>query len=164
MMNADPIARRVARRHVGAVVFRDVPTSPQLIFADGGVVTADGVRRVLEDRVKLEALWFCQTCSSTKANVILWEGIGAQGRTVGGRLVLHAGASVDHVVVWAEILIDPYDDDPPDQSPVHRLREIARRARALMAHLREGKLPLHVVVAAVAGIVDAAVGAGSGLP
>jgi hypothetical protein len=164
-MNIDPLALRVARRHSGEVVFHEVPgVSAQLIFSDGGVVTADDVRRILEDRVHLAAVWFCPTCSSTRRNVVLWEGIGADGTTTSGRLVLHAGAAVDHVVAWAEIVLDPEDDSPQAPNISHRLREIAHRASALVAHLREGKLPLHEVVAAVTGIVDAAEAAESGIP
>ena len=171
-MNIDPLALRVARRHSGAVVLRDLPyTSPQLIFSDGGVVTATDVRRVLENHVRLAAVWFCPTCPTTKANVVLWEGIGVKGKTVTGKLVLHAGAAVDHVVAWAEIVLDPDENEPavrahhvPEDDQERRLGDVAHRARALVGRLREGKLPLQEVVAALVALVDVAEGTDPAVP
>ena len=164
------LVQRDARENV-EVVLQDVPYTPNLevILSDGGTVTDLDVRRLLRQRkppVVLSSLWFCLGFTTAGMNEVLWEGIADSGETVSGRLVLHAGVEPDHVTVWSEIVLDPSEDEQlggharqgrvPVADTQGRFEEVARLARGLVRDLREGRLPLHDVVARLVAIVDLA--------
>lgn len=99
-------AARVVARHVhGAIVLRDLPATVDVIYSDGGIVSAADVARLLEDRLgTLLNVRFRPTPSGT-SNSVRWEALDDQGEIVTGQLVLHAGLRDNRVVVWAEIVI-----------------------------------------------------------
>ena len=142
MTSSSGISARVLSRHRhAAVVVRDVPaTSIEVVYSDGGVVSAQDVARLLADRIALLGVKFLK--GGSHANVVRWVGATIDGTTVMGSLVLHAGVRGDQVVCWAEIVLD--DDlglrtaggTPEEQILRKRLDRIGDLARRMVERAR----------------------------
>lgn len=157
------VLSRIAVRRRAAVVLRDVPhDGVEVIHSDGGIVTAHDVARLLEPRVGvLKEVRFIGSAGAP--NAVGWSATNPDGETISGRLLLHAGVRGNtQVVSWAEIVIE---GEPVDGRAIRcgsesdaeiRLRQIASRARLLIAQIRNNEVGWRDVVGALVSIVEVA--------
>jgi hypothetical protein len=142
MPSSSPTAARVLHRHRhGAIVLRDVPaTSIDVMYSDGGIVSAQDVARLVADRLALVGVKFMKR--PARQNVVPWIGATTDGATVTGSLVLHAGVRTDQVVCWAEIVLDDElgsrtaGGSPEEKILRQRLERIENLARRMVENAR----------------------------
>jgi hypothetical protein len=150
MMSAR-VMSRYARQHGGEAR----PEGLQMILADGGVISADDLHRLLKDRVgPLSRVRFR---AFGLGPVVEWEAFRADGDLVVGRLVLHAVVGIDEVVVWANLIID--GKSKVNRTAAHdvQLAEIAYMGRTLIRWLGETPgMPVPLIIGEVVGMVDVA--------
>lgn len=151
-------ARVLSRHRHGAVVLRDEPATLDVIYSDGGIVTARDVARLIEQRIGLVSTLRFRPSVNTPPNGVAFEGLGESGEVVSGQVILHAGLRDDQVVCWAEVVRDePGSKRTARFTTEARFAVIARLARDLVARIREEPTyPLHEVVAAVVRVVELA--------
>jgi hypothetical protein len=167
-MRTDSLAHRVARRHLrrADVAFRDVPpTSVEVIYSDGGIISARDVERLLKPRLGvLMQLRFRPSLVGTP-NTVAWEGVSDRAEVVTGTLVLHAGVREDQVVSWAEIMMGGENEDDHQEhfasasvgDPQLRLRQVGRMARGLINRIRrDNTTDWKDVVAGLISVVEVA--------
>ena len=156
------VASRFARERGGA---DEVPSeSLNLILADGGVVTARDVERLLVPQFgKLTRLGFKASPigALVAPNAVAWEAVGSEGERVEGALVLHAALANDHVELWAEITVNrrrgAAAKSASEHDPRARLEEVGQLARDMIARIREQPtVPWIEVVAGLVRIVEVA--------
>jgi hypothetical protein len=107
MLVPDPIARRVARRHNAAVLFRNVPTkNARVEYSNTGRISAVELMRMLEPQLgALAKLRFRPAITGTP-NTIGGEAITESANIVSGKLVLHAAVADDEVISWADFVVE----------------------------------------------------------
>jgi hypothetical protein len=165
MSPVDPLVRRVARCHQAAVVLRDVPVETvEVIYSDGGIVSARDIARLLEERFGvLVRVRFHPSLSGTP-NTVAWKALDGQGEIDTGRLILHAGVRQDQVVSWAEVVVDNGAPNrtagagrPEEQLLRARLERIEGLARRMIQEARVNpQKPAFAVVEDLVRIVDEA--------
>jgi hypothetical protein len=134
-------AHRIASRFQAAVVLRE-DTSTEVIFSDGGVLTANDLRRLLEPQFGPLLKMRLRPSLTGLPNTVAWEALSENAEFVTGRVVLHASVETTRIVVWAEVLVDQRAVGIriamalPRQLLEDRLRRIAARARKMIQEVR----------------------------
>jgi hypothetical protein len=167
MASSSGISARVLARHRhGAVVLREVPASTfDVVYSDGGVVSARDVSRLLADRLGVLVLVRFRPSPSGTPNTVAWDALDESGEVVTGTVVLHAGVRTDQVVCWAEIVLDDEHGSrtaagtPEEQILRQRLERIAVLARRMVENARvKPQMPVSGIVGELVRIVDEAEG------
>jgi|HubBroStandDraft_1064217.scaffolds.fasta_scaffold02693_8 hypothetical protein len=133
-VNIDPIARRVARRHVAQ--------NTRIEFSGGGRIPAVELRRMLEPTAGVLVKLRFRPSLIADPNGVEWEALDENAAIVNGTLVLHAAVSDSEVRCWTEVTVDPSRTvlvDPadlrliesPDQAAERVAVEYQRRTRGL---------------------------------
>lgn len=162
---ANTTLHRIVARHIHATVFRKLEGVP-VVLADGGVVTAADVQRLLA----LQEIYVLDVefhSNRVLPNIFLWAGVEADGRRRYGQLRLTLDSDVNHVQVSGEITVLDVDRrtfeaalEPSAESDTipmkQRFRMISSIARRAIADLRERPHEVAVVVAHLTDIVDLA--------
>lgn len=165
-MQSSTMSHRVASRFArerGGTADEMLSESLNLILADGGVVTARDVERLLVPQFgKLTRLGFKASPigALVAPNSVAWEAVGSEGERVEGALVLHAAVANDHVEVWTEVTVNrrrPSRRSASEHHPSMRLRAVGRLARDMIARIRrQPTAPWIEVVAGLVRIVEVA--------
>src|SRR5580658_8829904 len=105
-MTPTPIARRIARRHAAAVVFRDVRPKLRVEYSNAGTISAVRFARILEPHLGLLVKLRFRASLTGEPNTLDWEALTENANVIAGRLILHAGVAEDAVISWAEVVVD----------------------------------------------------------
>jgi glyoxylate carboligase len=91
MSASNALAHRVARRHLrrAEVVLRDLPQETvEVIYSDGGIISAADVTRLLSDKVGFLTKMRFRPSLTIDPNGVEWEALNEDGELVAGTLVL----------------------------------------------------------------------------
>ena len=159
-----PNALRVAARYRTAAVVLREPTT-EVIFSDGGVLTANDLRRLLEPQLGALPKMRLRPALTGKPTTIAWEALSENAEFISGRVVLHAKVDDTRIVVWAEVLVDQravgirIATALPKQFLEGRLRQIATKGRRLLDEVRvRPDVQAHEIVAELVASVEIAEG------
>ena len=134
-------AHQIVRRFQAAVVLREPPTT-EIVFSDGGVISAADIKRLLEPHIGPLVKMRLRPSLVGLPNTVAWEALSEDAEFVTGRVVLHAKVDQSRIVVWAEVLVDQRGAliriamAQPRQLLEDRLREIACQARRIIQEMR----------------------------
>ena len=134
-------AHQIVRRFQAAVVLREPPTT-EIVFSDGGVISAADIKRLLEPHIGPLVKMRLRPSLVGLPNTVAWEALSEDAEFVTGRVVLHAKVDQTRIVVWAEVLVDQRGAliriamVEPRQLLADRLQEVAARAQRLVQQVR----------------------------
>ena len=100
-MYTDPIASRVANRYR-----QDVLGVARIEYTDKGTVSVHDVEHLLKPRLGVLSKMRFRPGLGGIPTTVSWEALNEDDQLVRGRLVLHAVVHEDHVVSWADVLVD----------------------------------------------------------
>ena len=123
----DPIAVRVARRHIARELAAQKPSTRATIGYGGcGRISAVELMKMLKPTTgPLVKLRF-RASIVIDPNGVEFESLDENANIISGRLVLHAAVAEDEVVSWAEVIVDE-----PTSVGKRIAREVQRRPAGL---------------------------------